>query len=178
MNSQVSPNKTIILAAPTEEEKNEWIDMIRKVSASLFETTIPNQSEVSMGSHAASAALAALREAPGNRFCADCSVPNPEWGCLTFGVLVCLECSGGHRRLGTHISKIRSTTLDVRVWTPSTLAMFSDLGNDFVNSIMEEKLRNAEEVERADSCDFHTPPSSPRARVRTAPRYIHVASRL
>lgn len=49
-----------------------------------------------------------LREVPGNDLCADCGAPNPDWASLNLGVLICKTCSGTHRHLGTHISKVRS----------------------------------------------------------------------
>lgn len=38
-----------------------------------------------------------------------------------------MACSGIHRKLGTHISQVRSITLDT--WTPSQIAHFQKLGN-------------------------------------------------
>ena len=37
---------------------------------------------------------------------------DPDWASVNFGVLVCIECSGIHRNLGTHLSRIRSLELD------------------------------------------------------------------
>lgn len=48
----------------------------------------------------------------GNANCADCDAPNPDWASLNLGVLVCIECSGIHRNLGSHISRVRSLDLD------------------------------------------------------------------
>lgn len=47
-----------------------------------------------------------LRRVCGNDKCADCGAPDPDWACLNLGVLVCIECSGVHRNLGVHISKV------------------------------------------------------------------------
>ena len=49
---------------------------------------------------------------PGNAVCADCSTKAPQWASVTFGSLLCLECSGAHRGLGVHISFVRSITMD------------------------------------------------------------------
>nr|GMD74066.1 ADP-ribosylation factor GTPase-activating protein AGD3 isoform X1 [Ipomoea batatas] len=83
-----------------------------------------------------------LRKVCGNDRCADCGAPEPDWASLNLGVLVCIECSGVHRNLGVHISKVRSLTLDVKVWEPSVLALFESLGNAFVNSVWEESLQS------------------------------------
>ncbi|CDJ59870.1 ARF1-directed GTPase-activating protein, putative [Eimeria maxima] len=47
-----------------------------------------------------------------NRMCFDCNARNPTWISLTHAVYVCLSCSGKHRRLGTHLSFVRSTEMD------------------------------------------------------------------
>lgn len=41
-----------------------------------------------------------------NPVCADCSTPAPDWASLNLGVLLCLQCSGVHRSLGVHLSKV------------------------------------------------------------------------
>lgn len=47
-----------------------------------------------------------LREIPGNNLCAECGSPDPDWASLNLGILMCIECSGVHRNLGVHISKV------------------------------------------------------------------------
>jgi hypothetical protein len=51
--------------------------------------------------------LERLRRPAGNRQCADCGNTDPDWASLNLGVLLCIECSGIHRQLGVHISKVR-----------------------------------------------------------------------
>ncbi|KAL5491236.1 hypothetical protein EMCRGX_G016484 [Ephydatia muelleri] len=55
-------------------------------------------------------------EVPGNDKCADCSSSRPNWASINLGIMVCIKCSGTHRSLGVHISKVRSVTLDD--WEP------------------------------------------------------------
>ena len=38
--------------------------------------------------------------------------PGPRWASMNLGIFLCLNCSGIHRRLGVHISKVKSVTLD------------------------------------------------------------------
>lgn len=71
----------------------------------------------------------------GNHVCADCGAADPEWASLNLGVVVCIECSGVHRQLGVHISKVRSLKLDVKVWTEPLIHMFLCLGNEICNEV-------------------------------------------
>uniref|UniRef100_A0A0A0LY16 ADP-ribosylation factor GTPase-activating protein AGD12-like n=1 Tax=Cucumis sativus TaxID=3659 RepID=A0A0A0LY16_CUCSA len=41
-----------------------------------------------------------------NQLCADCGAPDPKWASANIGVFICLKCSGVHRSLGTHVSKV------------------------------------------------------------------------
>ena len=48
----------------------------------------------------------------GNALCADCGAPRPTWCSINLGITLCIECSGIHRSMGVHVSKVRSLTLD------------------------------------------------------------------
>ena len=48
-----------------------------------------------------------LRRVAGNAVCCDCGSPEPDWASLNLGTLLCIECSGIHRKKGVHISKVR-----------------------------------------------------------------------
>mmetsp|Transcript_4000 Transcript_4000/g.6057 ORF Transcript_4000/g.6057 Transcript_4000/m.6057 type:complete len:275 (+) Transcript_4000:24-848(+) len=74
---------------------------------------------------------------PGNRVCADCDTRNPRWASINLGVFICIRCSGHHRNLGVHISKIKSVTLDK--WTPEMLNIFDKLDNEKANAYWESK---------------------------------------
>ena len=71
------------------------------------------QSSKSQSSHMMNSNdLKELRALPGNTRCIDCDRSKPEWASVTLGIFMCLECSGQHRSLGTHISFIRSVRMD------------------------------------------------------------------
>jgi len=70
-----------------------------------------------------------------NRVCADCCKRLPEWVSINLGAMICIECSGVHRSLGVHVSKVRSLRLDQL--SKAEYALILSLGNDFVNSVWE-----------------------------------------
>jgi len=87
-----------------------------------------------------------------NQVCSDCPERQPRWaslivpppgsapGSLKIGAFCCLECSGSHRRLGTHISFVRSITLDT--WKENEVLAMENGGNSKVNAIFEPRLSN------------------------------------
>lgn len=89
--------------------------------------------------------LQTLREADqGNYWCADCgSGVKTEWVSINLAIILCIECSGIHRSLGTHISKVRSLTLDINSFTPDIVELLLLVGNRVANMVWEARLDQA-----------------------------------
>ncbi|CAK9027893.1 unnamed protein product [Durusdinium trenchii] len=75
---------------------------------------------------------------PGNKECADCTAYGPNWASWNLGILICETCAGMHRNLGTHISKVKSTTMDK--WNEEQAVPCRNIGNFMSNSFYEYNL--------------------------------------
>ncbi|KAL1922060.1 uncharacterized protein VTP21DRAFT_10702 [Calcarisporiella thermophila] len=79
-----------------------------------------------------------LLQIPENKQCADCKRRDPRWASWNLGIFVCIRCSGIHRSMGTHISRVKSVDLDK--WTPQQIESMVQWGNKRANKYWEAKL--------------------------------------
>ncbi|KAI1273915.1 hypothetical protein F5Y07DRAFT_228681 [Xylaria sp. FL0933] len=74
-----------------------------------------------------------------NKVCADCKRnKHPRWASWNLGIFICIRCSGIHRGMGTHISRVKSVDLDS--WTDEQLQSILSWGNARANKYWESKL--------------------------------------
>ncbi|XP_051271101.1 arf-GAP with coiled-coil, ANK repeat and PH domain-containing protein 3 isoform X2 [Dicentrarchus labrax] len=158
----VSPTKSCMLQAESEKLRQAWIQAVQASIASAYKdiadnyyierldrTASPSTSSIDSASEprergeradrgvrgGGESLLQRVQSLPGNELCCDCGQTAPCWASINLGVLLCIECSGIHRSLGVHCSKVRSLTLDS--WEPELLKLMCELGNTVINQIYE-----------------------------------------
>ncbi|KAI0640406.1 hypothetical protein C8Q79DRAFT_1107257 [Trametes meyenii] len=90
--------------------------------------------------------LLELAVQPGNDICADCKARNPRWASHNLGIFICVSCASIHRKMGTHVSKVKSLTMDS--WTKEQVEVMKSNGN-----IKSNALYNPDEIR-------HPPPTN------------------
>ncbi|XP_028849834.1 arf-GAP with coiled-coil, ANK repeat and PH domain-containing protein 3-like isoform X4 [Denticeps clupeoides] len=150
----VSPTKSCMLQAESEKLRQAWILAVQASIASAYRespdtyyierldrTASPSTSSIDSASESrervarGESILQRIQSLPGNERCCDCGQADPRWASINLGILLCIECSGIHRSLGVHCSKVRSLTLDT--WEPELLKLMCELGNSIINHIYE-----------------------------------------
>ncbi|TEA39282.1 hypothetical protein DBR06_SOUSAS2110023, partial [Sousa chinensis] len=150
----VSPTKSCMLQADSERLRQAWVQAVQASIASAYRespdscyrerldrTASPSTSSIDSATDSrersvkGESVLQRMQHVAGNSQCGDCGRPDPRWASINLGVLLCIECSGIHRSLGVHCSKVRSLTLDS--WEPELLKLMCELGNSTVNQIYE-----------------------------------------
>ncbi|XP_072222539.1 arf-GAP with GTPase, ANK repeat and PH domain-containing protein 2 isoform X3 [Leuresthes tenuis] len=121
--------------AQSQEERDSWVSAIESQILASLQSCESGRNKARRSSHSEAMALQAIRNAKGNSLCVDCEAPNPTWASLNLGALICIECSGIHRNLGTHLSRVRS--LDLDDWPGELTQVLAAIGNHLANSIWE-----------------------------------------
>ncbi|XP_057587291.1 arf-GAP with GTPase, ANK repeat and PH domain-containing protein 3 isoform X3 [Hippopotamus amphibius kiboko] len=124
--------------ASTAEERELWVQSVQAQILASLQGCRSAKDKTRRGNQNAALAVQAVRTVRGNSFCIDCDAPNPDWASLNLGALMCIECSGTHRHLGAHLSRVRS--LDLDDWPPELLAVMTAMGNALANSVWEGAL--------------------------------------
>ncbi|XP_061634280.1 arf-GAP with coiled-coil, ANK repeat and PH domain-containing protein 2-like isoform X6 [Phyllopteryx taeniolatus] len=150
----VSPTKSCMMQADSEKLRQAWIKAVQNSIATAFREKgddaekLERKSSTSTGSLDSGgepkerslkgeSALQKVIAIPGNACCCDCGQPDPRWASINLGITLCIQCSGIHRSLGVHFSKVRSLTLDS--WEPELLKLMCELGNGVINQIYEAR---------------------------------------
>ncbi|KAM3877591.1 arf-GAP with GTPase, ANK repeat and PH domain-containing protein 1-like [Diretmus argenteus] len=130
-----STGQTWHFEAQSVEERDSWVQAIESQILASLQLCESSKNKARKNSQSDAVVLQAIRNAKGNNFCVDCEAPNPTWASLNLGALICIECSGIHRNLGTHLSRVRSLDLDD---LPRELTLvLSAIGNHMANCIWE-----------------------------------------
>ncbi|XP_018083371.1 arf-GAP with coiled-coil, ANK repeat and PH domain-containing protein 3 isoform X4 [Xenopus laevis] len=155
----VSPSKSCMLQADSEKLRQSWIQAVQASIASAYRetpdnyyierldrTASPSTSSIDSASDSrersvkGESILQRVQSIAGNDQCCDCGQTDPRWASINLGITLCIECSGIHRSLGVHFSKVRSLTLDS--WEPELLKLMCELGNSTINQIYEAKCEH------------------------------------
>ncbi|XP_071475619.1 arf-GAP with GTPase, ANK repeat and PH domain-containing protein 1 isoform X2 [Marmota flaviventris] len=122
--------------ATTYEERDAWVQAIESQILASLQSCESSKNKSRLTSQSEAMALQSIRNIRGNSHCVDCDTQNPNWASLNLGALMCIECSGIHRNLGTHLSRVRS--LDLDDWPIELIKVMSSIGNELANSVWEE----------------------------------------
>ncbi|NXW06865.1 ASAP1 protein, partial [Fregetta grallaria] len=136
----ISHNRTYHFQAEDEQEYVAWISVLTNSKEEALNMAF--RGEQSTGENSledlTKAIIDDIQRLPGNEVCCDCGSPDPTWLSTNLGILTCIECSGIHREMGVHISRIQSLELD-KLGT-SELLLAKNVGNTSFNDIMEGNL--------------------------------------
>uniref|UniRef100_A0A8C7NBG5 ArfGAP with SH3 domain, ankyrin repeat and PH domain 1a n=1 Tax=Oncorhynchus kisutch TaxID=8019 RepID=A0A8C7NBG5_ONCKI len=137
----ISHNRTYHFQAEDEQEFVIWISVLTNSKEEALNKAF--HGEQSTGGEdtledLTKAIIEDVLRIPGNEICCDCGASEPKWLSTNLGILTCIECSGIHREMGVHISRIQSMELDKL--GSSELLLAKNIGNSSFNGIMEGNI--------------------------------------
>ncbi|NXH09158.1 ARAP3 protein, partial [Loxia leucoptera] len=127
----ITPSKTFSFVAESEREKREWMEALQEAIAEmLYDYEVAEK----------------IWSNKANKHCADCWAQSPDWASINLCVVICKQCAGQHRSLGSNISKVQSLKLDTSVWSNEIVQLFIVLGNDRANRFWAARLPATEAI--------------------------------
>ncbi|XP_054620933.1 arf-GAP with SH3 domain, ANK repeat and PH domain-containing protein 1 isoform X4 [Dunckerocampus dactyliophorus] len=137
----ISHNRTYHFQAEDEQEFVIWISVLTNSKEEALNMAFRGEQTTGGEDGLEDLTKAIIEDVlrmPGNELCCDCGAADPKWLSTNLGILTCIECSGIHREMGVHISRIQSMELD-KLGT-SELLLAKNVGNSSFNEIMEGNL--------------------------------------
>ncbi|XP_071855634.1 arf-GAP with SH3 domain, ANK repeat and PH domain-containing protein 2-like isoform X4 [Apostichopus japonicus] len=153
----VAKDRTYNFMTDTEEEAEKWISVLNNSKKYALEAVfgegssprdVPSQGLQDL----TESIVREVRRLPGNDVCCDCSSPDPQWLSTNLGILTCIECSGVHRDMGVHISRVQSLELD-RLGT-AQLLLANTIGNDVFNEVYEATIDQQKKPTPTSTMDY------------------------
>uniref|UniRef100_A0A8D3CVM4 Uncharacterized protein n=1 Tax=Scophthalmus maximus TaxID=52904 RepID=A0A8D3CVM4_SCOMX len=145
-----SHDRTYHFQAEDEAECQVWVSVLQNSKEEALNKAFEgdqDEGENNIVQELTKAIVVEVKRMSGNDGCCDCGADGPTWLSTNLGVLICIECSGIHREMGVHYSRIQS--LDLDVLGTSELLLAKNVGNASFNEIMEADL-SAQDVFKPD----------------------------